>query len=138
MSEYLFEQKKIDKVPDASDWRPPEPLRSKSSILCPYRGNLVPHMCKSQQTTSVNVIVHEYSSNTRMAGKPMLILSVLLGSLITHYHFTRLNPKKKGPLQFCLSALLGIHRHPMQKEFFRSTEGFLWAALTGHGHPGPL
>jgi hypothetical protein len=26
----------------------------------------------------------------------------------------------------------------MQKEFFRSTEGFLRAALTGHGHPGPL
>ena len=55
-----------------------------------------------------------------------------------HYHFTRLNPKKKGTLQFCLPALLGIHRHPMQKEFFRSTEGFLRAALTGHGHPGPL
>ena len=56
----------------------------------------------------------------------------------SHYHFTRLNPKKKGTLQFCLPALLGIHRHPMQKEFFRSTEGFLRAALTGHGHPGPL
>ena len=26
----------------------------------------------------------------------------------------------------------------MQKEFFKSTEGFLRAALTGHGHPGPL
>ena len=26
----------------------------------------------------------------------------------------------------------------MQKEFFRSTKGFLRAALTGHGHPGPL
>ena len=26
----------------------------------------------------------------------------------------------------------------MQKEFFRSTEGFLRAALTGHGHSGPL
>ena len=49
-----------------------------------------------------------------------------------HYHFTRLNPKKKGTLQFCLPALQGIHRHPMQKEFFRSTEGFLRAALTGH------
>ena len=56
----------------------------------------------------------------------------------SHYHFTRLNPKKKGTLQFCLPALQGIHRHPMQKEFFRSTEGFLRAALTGHGHPGPL
>ena len=46
--------------------------------------------------------------------------------------------QKKGTLQFCLPALQGIHRHPMQKEFFRSTEGFLRAALTGHGHPGPL
>ena len=26
----------------------------------------------------------------------------------------------------------------MQKEFFKSTEGFLRAALTGHGRPGPL
>ena len=42
-----------------------------------------------------------------------------------------------GPRQFCLLALLGIHGHPMQKEFFRSSEGFLRAALTGHGHPGP-
>ena len=41
-----------------------------------------------------------------------------------------------GPLQFCLPALLGIHRHPMQKEFFTSCEGFLRAALTVHGHPG--
>ena len=61
-----------------------------------------------------------------------------MGPYSTHYHFTRLNPKKKGTLQFCLPALQGIHRHPMQKEFFRSTEGFLRAALTGHGHPGPL
>ena len=56
----------------------------------------------------------------------------------SHYHFTRLNPKKKGTLQFYLPALLEIHRHPMQKEFFRSTEGFLRAGLTGHGRPGPL
>ena len=37
MSEYLFEQKNIDKVPNAGDWRPPEPPRSKSSILGRYR-----------------------------------------------------------------------------------------------------
>ena len=48
----------------------------------------------------------------------------------SHYHFTRLNPKKKGTLQFCLPALQGIHRHPMQKEFFRSTQGFLRAVLS--------
>ena len=40
--------------------------------------------------------------------------------------------------KFCLPALLGIHQHPMQKEFMKSCEGFLRAALTGHGHPGPL
>ena len=64
--------------------------------------------------------------------------SIYICLYITHYYFTRLNPKKKGPFQFCLPALLGIHRHPMKKEFFRSTKGFLRAALTGHGHPGPL
>ena len=37
MSEYLFEQKKFEKVPDASDWRPPEPSRSKSSICAVTR-----------------------------------------------------------------------------------------------------
>ena len=43
----------------------------------------------------------------------------------THYHFTRLNPKKKGPLQFSLPALLGIYRNTKQKEFFSFSEGFL-------------
>ena len=37
MSEYLFEQKKIEKVPDASDWQPPEPPRSKTSIFHRYK-----------------------------------------------------------------------------------------------------
>ena len=32
----------------------------------------------------------------------------------------------------------GIHRHPMQKEFLKSCEGFLMAALTVHGHLGPV
>ena len=35
-------------------------------------------------------------------------------------------------------ALLGIHRHPTQKDFLKSCEGFLRAALTVHGHPGPI
>ena len=39
-----------------------------------------------------------------------------------------------GPLWFCLLALLEIHRHPMQKEFLKSCERFLRAALTVHGH----
>ena len=66
------------------------------------------------------------------------VLMWILGQLHSHCYSTRLNPTKKGPFQFCFPALLGIHQHPMQKEFFRSTEGFLRAALTGHGHPGPL
>ena len=32
------------------------------------------------------------------------------------------------------SDILGIHRNPKQKECFNSTEGFLRAALIGHGH----
>ena len=56
----------------------------------------------------------------------------------THCDFTRLNPKKKGPLQFCLPALLRIHRHPMQNDFLKSCEGLLRAALTVQGHPGPV
>ena len=33
--------------------------------------------------------------------------------------------------------MLGIHRHPKQKEFLKSHEGFLRAALIGHSQPGP-
>ena len=54
------------------------------------------------------------------------------------HFFTRSNLKKMGPLLFCLLPLLGIHRHPMQKEFLKSCEGFLRAALTVHGHPGSV
>ena len=53
-------------------------------------------------------------------------------NLHKHYYFTRLNFKKMGSLQFCLLALLGIYRHPMQKEFLKSCEGFLRATLTVH------
>ena len=56
----------------------------------------------------------------------------------SHCYSIRSNLKKMGPLQFCLLALLGIHRHPMQKEFSKSCEGFLRAALTVLGHPGPV
>ena len=44
---------------------------------------------------------------------------------ISHCYFTRLNLKKMGPLQFCLPALLEIHRNHKQKEFSKSCEGFL-------------
>ena len=37
-----------------------------------------------------------------------------------------------------LPDFIGIHRSPKQKEFLRSSEGFLRAVLTGHGHPGPF
>ena len=43
-----------------------------------------------------------------------------------------------GPLQFCLPVLLGIHRIPKQKDFLKSREGFLRAAITVHGHQGPV
>ena len=43
----------------------------------------------------------------------------------THCYFTKLNLKKMGPLQFCLPALLEIHRSHKQKEFLKFCEGFL-------------
>jgi hypothetical protein len=43
-----------------------------------------------------------------------------------------------GPFYFCLQVFLGINRHPKQKEFLNSCEGFLRAALTGHSHPSPF
>ena len=33
--------------------------------------------------------------------------------------------ENKGLFSFCLPALLGIHKNSTQKEFFRSSEGFL-------------
>ena len=39
--------------------------------------------------------------------------------------FYQIEPKKMGPLQFCLPVFLGIHRNPKQKEFFNLHEGFL-------------
>jgi hypothetical protein len=56
----------------------------------------------------------------------------------SHCYFTRLNLKKMGSLQLCLPAFIGTHWHPKQKEFLKSCEGFVKAALTGHGHPGPF
>ena len=56
---------------------------------------------------------------------------------VPHCYFTRLNPKKMGPLQFCLSLFLGIHKIPKQIDSLNSYEGFFKATLTGHGHPGP-
>ena len=44
MSEHLFEQKNVDKVPDASNWRPPEPPRSKSSKMCRY-SDVIKKLC---------------------------------------------------------------------------------------------
>ena len=43
-----------------------------------------------------------------------------------------------GPPQFFLSIFLGIYRNLKQTDFLNSCEGFLMAALTGHGHPSPL
>jgi hypothetical protein len=39
--------------------------------------------------------------------------------------FYQVEPKKLGPLQFCLPVFLGIHKNPKQKEIFDSCEGFL-------------
>jgi len=55
-----------------------------------------------------------------------------------HCYFTRLNIRKMGPFQFRLQVFLGNNRHPKQKEFLNSCEGFLRAALTGHSHPSPF
>ena len=55
-----------------------------------------------------------------------------------HCYFTRLNHKGISPVQFCLNALLVIHRNPKQKYFLKSSEGFLRAVLTWHCHPSPV
>ena len=47
----------------------------------------------------------------------------------SHYVFTRLNPKRKSPFQFSLSALLQIHMNPKQKYLLKSSKGFLGAVL---------
>ena len=44
---------------------------------------------------------------------------------MSHFYFTRLNPRRINPVQFCLPALLGIHRNPRHKEFLKSSKGFL-------------
>ena len=63
---------------------------------------------------------------------------VSMAHYLTHRHVTRLNLKKKVPLQFCLSIFLGIQRNPKQKDFSNSCEEFLIASLTGHSHAGPF
>ena len=76
---------------------------------------------------------HWKTSFERKASSRLIIKTDL-----AHCYFTRLNPRKKGTFYFCLPALLRIHRNSKQKEFFRSSEVFLRAALTEDGHPGPL
>ena len=63
---------------------------------------------------------------------------ITLSKKKSHCYFTRLNLRKMGPQQFCLQVFLGKYRHPKQKEFLNSCEGFLRAALTGHSHPSPF
>ena len=43
-------------------------------------------------------------------------------ALYSHCYFIRLNPKRISPFQFCLPALLGIHRNPRQKDIFKSSK----------------
>ena len=44
---------------------------------------------------------------------------ILTGYYSAHCYFSRLNLKKMGPLQFCLSIFLGIRRNPKQIDFFK-------------------
>ena len=44
---------------------------------------------------------------------------------LSHCCFTILNHRKKGPVQFCHSALLRIHRTLEQKYFLKSRKGLL-------------
>ena len=61
-----------------------------------------------------------------------------LAQSLAHCCFVRLNLFKMGPFYFCLPLFLGIDRHTKQKYFLNSCEGFLRAALTVPGHPGPV
>ena len=82
--------------------------------------------------------MNSFLENHQFSRLPMALLYSLIPQKVTDRVTLLLNPKRKGPFYFCLPALLGIHRNLKQKEFFRSSEGFLRTALTGHGHPGPL
>jgi hypothetical protein len=57
----------------------------------------------------------------------VMTLTTIIGRniIITHCSFTRLNLKKMGPLQFCLTVFLVIHGNPKQKDLLNSCEGFL-------------
>ena len=48
-----------------------------------------------------------------------------LAWLYSHCYSIKSNPKKMGPLHFCLIVFLVIHRNSKQKDFFNLSEGFL-------------
>ena len=68
---------------------------------------------------STEIVTKNYFSRVYHFGRPCGYISEqFLRFLVPHCYFTRLNLKKMGPIQFCLSIFLGIHRNPKQKDFF--------------------
>ena len=63
---------------------------------------------------------NQHQSISMVQGEPYFLHShnnLLMNTGITpHCNFTRLNPKRISPFQFCLPALLGIHSNPKQKD----------------------
>ena len=59
---------------------------------------------------------------------------------LTHFtlSFYQIEPYKKGPFLVLPSSIARNSLAPNGKKIFRSTEGFLRAALAGHDPPGPL
>ena len=56
----------------------------------------------------------------------------------THCYFTRLNPKRISPFQFCLPAMLGMHRNPKKKRFFEIQQVILEGRTNRQCHHGPV
>ena len=52
--------------------------------------------------------------------------------------FYQIEPYRKGLFLFLPSSIARNSSAPNEKEFLKSCEGFLRAALTVHGHPGPV
>ena len=52
--------------------------------------------------------------------------------------FYQIEPLKNGVNLILPSSIARNSSHPIQKEFLKSCEGFLRAALIVYGHPGPV
>ena len=80
-----------------------------------------------RNTVAVCMLCHQITNNlnhSNSENRAQCFFFAKYTNQSTHCYFTILNHRKKGPVQFCYPALLGIHRTLEQKEFLKSREGF--------------